>query len=68
MTIYVFNFKVVQQRKTFARTTCARTEECVSASGVRTAATAQPVMEARIVNKVRRRLISEDQNVCVYQQ
>lgn len=36
---------------------CVRMEECVSASGTPTAATAQPVTEARTVNKVT--------NVCV---
>lgn len=49
----LFNVQVVPQRKTFAQMMCVRMEECVSASGTPTAVTAQPVMVARIVNKVK---------------
>jgi len=49
----VCDVKVVRRRKTFAWTTCARTEECVSAGGTPTAATARLATEERIVNKVR---------------
>lgn len=52
MNVNVFNVQVVQQRKTFAATTRVRMEECVSASGTPTAATAQLVTVARTVNKV----------------
>ena len=53
MNLNVFHVQVVRQRKTFAATTCVRMEECVSASGTPTVATAQPVTVARTVNKVR---------------
>ena len=57
----MFDVKVVQQRRTSARTRCVRTEECVSASGTPTAATAPPATEERTVNKVRRFV-----NNCLY--
>lgn len=62
---YVFDVKVVQQRKTFARLTCVTTEECASASGTPTAATARSATEARIVNKVRRRQSQKCLCVCL---
>lgn len=64
---FLFDVKVVQQRKTFAQMTYVRMEECVSASGTPTAATVQQDTEARTVNKVRKEkkgIISQDKK-CV---
>lgn len=48
----MFDLKVAQRSRTFARRMCVRTKECASASGTPTTAIARLVTEAKAANKV----------------